>query len=567
MRSMIAVLASLTRSFRPRSNLRVLVGLILVMVAMLAVFSTIFHYIMESEGRSYSWATGIYWSLTTMSTLGFGDITFHSDIGRLFSVVVLISGALFIFVLLPFAFIQFLFLPWMQHREQGRAPRKLPDNTRDHIVLTQLGDVTNALIERARVARVPYVLIVADLAEALDLDNKGYRVMVGNLDDPATYTAARVDAAALVATTRPDTTNTNIAFTVREINKTVPIIATASTDAAVDVLQLAGCDEVLRLGRMLGHAMARRVLGGDRKAHVVGAFGDLLVAEASPAGTPIAGHDLAELDLRGRYGVSVAGIWRRGVFTLPGPDTVIQDSDIVILAGSAEQLNAYDSAFGHRSATQEPAIVIGGGRVGRNAAQQLSDSGVPVTIIEKDDSRLHQHVRYVLGDGADLEVLGEAGLFDASAVLVTTHDDDVNVYLTILCRRLRPDLQIISRANVDRNVATLHRAGADSVLSYASLGATAIWNQMGDNDALVLAEGLEMFRVPLPRNLAGRTLAKSGIRQQTGCNVVAIVRGDAMITNPDPDLPMTEGSDLILIADTDSRASFLEHHPVALHTG
>ena len=31
-----------------------------------------------------------------MSTLGFGDITFESDAGRIFSVVVLLSGALFI---------------------------------------------------------------------------------------------------------------------------------------------------------------------------------------------------------------------------------------------------------------------------------------------------------------------------------------------------------------------------------------------------------------------------------------------------------------------------------------
>ena len=53
-------------------------------------------------------------------------------------------------------------------------------------------------------------------------------------------------------------------------------------------------------------------------------------------------------------------------------------------------------------------------------------------------------------------------------MLVTTHDDDINVYLTLYCRRLGPDLQIISRANLDRNVSTLHRAGADAVLSYAT---------------------------------------------------------------------------------------------------
>jgi hypothetical protein len=58
--------------------------------------------LMLYEGRQYSWVTGFYWTLTTMSTLGFGDITFHSDAGRLFSVVVLLSGIVFLLVMLPF---------------------------------------------------------------------------------------------------------------------------------------------------------------------------------------------------------------------------------------------------------------------------------------------------------------------------------------------------------------------------------------------------------------------------------------------------------------------------------
>jgi hypothetical protein len=45
-----------------------------------------------AEGRYHSWITGLYWTLPVMTTLGFGDITFASDIGRLFSIIVLLSG-------------------------------------------------------------------------------------------------------------------------------------------------------------------------------------------------------------------------------------------------------------------------------------------------------------------------------------------------------------------------------------------------------------------------------------------------------------------------------------------
>ena len=49
----------------------------------------------------------------------------------------------------------------------------------------------------------------------------------------------------------------------------------------------------------------------------------------------------------------------------------------------------------------------------------------------------------------------------AEGGFVTTNDDATNIYLTIYCRRLRPNMQIISRSTMERNVTTLHRAGAD----------------------------------------------------------------------------------------------------------
>src|SRR3546814_6924737 len=134
---------------------------------------------MEREGRSHSIATGVYWTLTPMSTLGFGDITFNSDAGRVFSVVVLISGALFILVLLPFAFIQFVFMPWMQWREYNRAPSELPEGTSGHIILTGRGAVADAVIRRASDAGVHYVILDPDRSHAMNLPDAGYHVLGG----------------------------------------------------------------------------------------------------------------------------------------------------------------------------------------------------------------------------------------------------------------------------------------------------------------------------------------------------------------------------------------------------
>ena len=558
MKSLALILSYLSSPVR-RRNLRVVVWLLVALVVMVALFSVIFHVLMAREGRDHSWTTGIYWTLTTMSTLGFGDITFESDAGRGFSVVVLISGALFILVLLPFSFIQFVFTPWMEQREAARAPRRLPPGTSGHIVLTNLSEIEDTLIKRARRAHVPYVVIVPELTRALTLHDQGYKVMVGELDDPETYRSARVQDAALVASTRPDTTNSNIAFTVREFDASVPIVVTASSEASVDILTLAGADQVLRLGHMLGDAMARRVLGASH-AHVVGSIGDLLVAEASAAMTPFAGHTLGELDVRERCGVNLVGVWQRGVFHLARPDLRIGTGSVVIMSGDAGQLACFDEVYGSdtRASGTPAAVIVGGGRVGRAAGQVLGAAGIDFRIIEQQAARVRNPDHYVVGDAADIEVLERAGLREASAVLVTTHEDDVNVYLTLYVRKLQPDVHVISRANLDRNVSTLHRAGADAVLSYASLGATEIWNQLGPDDNLVVAEGLDVFRVPVPDWLAGRSLADSRLRTETGCNVLGLVRAGSELVEPPPAPaePLPRDAALVLIGDARAQERF-----------
>ncbi|MFA9431014.1 TrkA family potassium uptake protein [Egicoccus sp. AB-alg2] len=556
LKSLGLLFATLSAPLR-RWNVRFAVLLVVGFFVMVGIYTVIFHELMELEGRQFTWTTSLYWTFVTMSTLGFGDIVFESDLGRLFSIVVLLTGSVFILVLLPFLFIQFVFTPWMNQREYGRAPRRVDPDVRDHVVVCGQDPISDALIDRARAAKLPYVLIVDELKEALRLYDRGYKVMVGPRDDPATYRAARVEQAALVALTLGDETNTNIAFTVREIHDDVPIAALASRAASVDVLQLAGCDEVVQLGELLGRAMARRVVGIDTKTHVIGEFGDLRIAEAGVDRTPLVGTTVREAALRQRVQVNVVGVWQDGRFEPAGPDTVLGERTVLILAGSERQLAAYDREFGGPGILERPVLILGGGRVGRAAARTLGETGVEATIVEQLHERIRPQFRTVHGDAAALEVLEEAGLPDAAAVLITTHEDDVNVYLTLYLRRLRPDIQVISRATRDRNVSSLHRAGADAVLSYASIGATALWNAMGRNRRLVVAEGLEIFRVPMPAKLQGESLSQCQIGGRTGCQVVAIARGDHLEPNPDPGEPLPPHADLVLIGDEEAEQRFV----------
>ncbi|MCD9624032.1 potassium channel family protein [Rhabdothermincola salaria] len=538
-----------------RRNLRVLGVLLVVFVIIVVLFSAVFHEIMEYEGQTHSWATAVYWTVVTMSTLGFGDITFESDVGRVFSVVVLLSGSVFILVLLPFSFIQFIFVPWMEARQRARAPRQLPRSTSGHVLLTGVGPIEESLVRRLDQAGIPYAAMIDDVDRALRLYDEGFRVMVGALDDPASFRAARVDQAALVVATEGDTTNTNVAFTVQEITHDVPIVATANRHASVDILEMAGCTEVLELGVMLGTALARRVLTPGGRSVVIGEFGDLLIAEAATPRT-LVGSTLLESNIRPLTGLTVAGVWDRGELAVARPNAVFEVHDAIVLAGNRAQLDRWDEHFGESDILDAPVVIIGGGRVGRAAGATLAAAGIPHRIVEQLPERVRDPSVYVVGDAADLTVLEEAGIHQSRAAIITTHDDDVNVYLTIYCRKLRPEMQIISRARLDRNVSTLHRAGADSVLSYASTGANAIWNVLTPDNTLQLADGLDVFRVPVPRRLMARTISEARVRERSGCTVVAVAVTAGHFEPAQPDTVMVEGCDLLLIGDEESEARF-----------
>jgi Trk K+ transport system NAD-binding subunit len=402
------------------------------------------------------------------------------------------------------------------------------------------------------------VVLVPDLTEGLRLKELGVKVMLGDLMDQGTYINARVENAALVATTESDVLNTNVAFTVRGISKEVTIISTANTEAAVDILELAGSNHVLQLGEIMGVILARRTNAGDARAHLVGRFGDLQIAEALVTGSSLVGLTLQETELRQKVGVSVVGVWERGKFQAAQPDTKISQSTVLVLAGSGAQMDIYNQTFGVKSDMKAPVLILGGGRVGRATGRALLSRQLEYRIVEKDPLRVKGVKNAIVGDAAELEVLKNAGIMDSPCVIITTHDDDVNVYLTIYCRLLRPDIQIITRSTLERNLVNMHRAGADFVMSYASMGANTILNLLQRSDIMMVAEGLDLIKVKVPLQLEGHTIAESSIRKETGCTIIGIRQDEQMSINPEPSMVLPKGAEIILIGTAEAENRFFE---------
>ncbi|MDZ7805926.1 MAG: NAD-binding protein [Gracilimonas sp.] len=389
-------------------NIKRLIRFVLILIAMILLYGVLFHEIMAMEGQDHSWVTGFYWTMTTMTTLGFGDITFQSDLGRMFSILVLGSGVISLLIMLPFTFIEFFYAPWMEAQHRARAPRELPDNTHGHIIITSFDAITKSLIRKLDQYGHEYVLLVDELDKALELYDQGYRVMVGEPDDPETFRKLKVEKAAMVYNGGTDMFNTNIAHTIRELSQDVKIISSANSYESMDVLKLAGNDHVLHMGNILGRALSRRTLGQDARVHTVGRFGKLVIAEATTYDTPLVGKTLKESKIRENFGINVVGVWERGHFSSAHPNLEIHPHSVLVLAGTIDQLRKYDELFGIYGISDEPLIIIGAGRVGRATARHLKQRNIKYKIIDKNPDRILDTEDFILGDAADLETLKES---------------------------------------------------------------------------------------------------------------------------------------------------------------
>lgn len=549
-----------TRSRTTKRNLRLLLNFMLVLSLLVIVFSILFHYIMMMEGREFSWITGFYWTLTVMSTLGFGDITFTTDLGKAFSMIVLMSGILFLLVMLPFTFIQFFYGPWLEAQSRAKTPRELPENTQDHVILTHFDPLTMNLIKKFNTYNIEYAILSPDLQHALELYDMNYNVVRGDIGDLGTYNRLRIQNAAMLVATNDDMSNTNISFTVRETDQTIPIITNADSDNSIDILRLAGSTHVFQFMKMLGESLARRTMGMSMGANIIGEFDQLLIAEAPAMRTHLEGKTILESNLRKTTGVTIVGLWERGQFELPTPETRINPTTVLVLAGTVKQLDKYDEVFSTYQAYQDAdssVIILGGGRVGQAAARILDERQISYKIVEKHFRNI-KNDSYIQGNAADLDTLNQAGIQKATSVVITTHDDSMNIYLTIYCRKLRSDIQIVSRANLDGNISKLHSAGADLVMSHASMGANTIINLLKPNKIVMIAEGLNIFRLPVNASLVGKSLAESQIRKQTGCSVVAISEENKLNINPEPSIVLKTHFELVLIGTSDSEKVFMD---------
>jgi voltage-gated potassium channel len=206
-------------------------------------------------------------------------------------------------------------------------------------------------------------------------------------------------------------------------------------------------------------------------------------------------------------------------------------------------------------------IVCGWGRVGRAAARELESAGKPVVVIDSDAERaalIPRSYPHVHGDASDDDVLDEAGIDRAAALVAAVSTDAANLFITLSGRSLRSDLFIVSRAREESSVNKLLRAGADRVVNPQEIGGAriaAFVSRPRVTDFLDVVMHtretelvLEEISLAPESQLVGLSLGEAKVRDRTGALVLAVHDPTVgLVSNPGASVVMNAGQTLLAI--------------------
>ncbi|ESS06800.1 MAG: K+ transport system, NAD-binding component [uncultured archaeon A07HB70] len=499
------------------------------------------------EGERLSFLHSFRIVVEAYTTTGFGsDAPWQTATMNVLVTVMNLTGVFLIFLALPV-----LAFPLLEDVLSTTVPRSVDDDLDDHVVVCSHSSRAEALIEELSSFGIDYLIIEPEAERATELYGDGYSVIHGDPTSVAGLERAQLRSARALVADVSDQVDASIVLTAQEIADDVPVVSVLEDPPKAQYHRLAGADDVLSPRPILGESLASKVT-----TFVTGAEGDtveigddLEIAELPVRrGSRLAGSTLAESGIGDRAGVNVIGAWRRGEFeSPPDPKATLTTGTVLLVTGSEAQLQQLQrlSHADVRQFDHGQTIVVGLGTVGQAVTDTLEEAGLPYTVVD----RTEMDGVDVVGDATDPETLRAAGIDDARSVILALPDDTTTEFLTLVIRDVSPQTELIARVEETPTMQKLYRAGADYVLSLASVsGRMTASTILDDRDVLSLDQQVEVVRTAAPE-LVGQTIGDARVRTNSGCTVVGVERDGAVLADAGPTVRI-QSDDKLVIAGT-----------------
>ncbi len=299
--------------------------------------------------EGWSLFDALYMTVTTLTTIGYGEVHPLSPAGRTFTIGLALGGIFTLF----FTTAEFLRAvisgELSSHLGRHRMEKKIAGLT-GHIIVCGYGRVGRQVCEDFSSAGVPFVVIDKTAERLADFSLAGGHPLVGDATEDAVLRQAGLDRArALVVVVASDADNVFITMSARLLADRLPIVARAEEAASVPKLVRAGATRVVSPHVIGGGRVAQAVLRpavldfievATRSEHL-----DLQIEEVPvAAGGGLAGRTIATTGVRADIGLILVAVKQAsGHMLFNPPDTAaLAAGDTLIVLGKREQLDRAD---------------------------------------------------------------------------------------------------------------------------------------------------------------------------------------------------------------------------------
>lgn len=289
----------------------------------------------------------LYMTVITLSTVGFGEVAELSDGGRLFTVLLIISGVGTVTYVIGDVGGR-IAAGDLGVQLRGRWRQRRIDMVKDHYIVCGYGRVGRQVALDLADRGVEVVVIEVDAERVKDAEDR-FGVVVGDAPDDDILQKAGIDRAkGLVAVTGDDATNIFIVLSARTLNPRLTVVSRSNEPNTEPKLLKAGADHVISPYSISGRRIATQLLYPTVTDFfdVVMHSGDLelwLEEVTVHPGSDLDGKTVAVADVRQRTGVNVLAVQRKSggkLITTPPGDLKFDAGDVVIGLGTGEQLRS-----------------------------------------------------------------------------------------------------------------------------------------------------------------------------------------------------------------------------------
>jgi voltage-gated potassium channel len=323
------------------------VAVLVISVISLLILSPIGYIVIKTmiEGEQASFIEAFFWTVATITTMGAPEsVALESEVGMVYTVVVVFTGIALFFIGFPF----FIIGPWLEEQvKKATAPEIIPLPEKNHVIVCGHSEIGEEVIDDLELHNIPYILIDQDKDLGDKLVASRTPFIIGDARDADILKKANIDRAFSIVSCENDSKNPIICLTAKSIKPGIRIIASVENEEHEEVLMRAGATKVVSPRASSGVLLANLALSRpdvDIKGRI--ALLDKMHIWQYPIAhdSPLLNKTLNEAGIRAKTGATVIGLWKDGTLIInPSASEVLPHNSTLVTIGTPDQLSKVSS--------------------------------------------------------------------------------------------------------------------------------------------------------------------------------------------------------------------------------